>query len=399
MTPHVVGNLTIKYITHVRSLMKEYTYQRNRNPNPSEEFPWLNNYSVVEKPDSPNRYGRWSTVTTPMHIDRTSENTLLRKLFDTFTHLRGFSVSFPGAGTSHDGITQAVGCYDLPSYEMIMDSLVYGLRSAAFQNLVDLSVIVPGTHDVGRLAAALSDGVKSQLKHLWMSIVDKSGPGGSPGNRYEHDVDDEGYVYQDGTLEDIEESGYIPSNLQLKYPNREYQNEVWQFIKSCKTLESLGLKSTHYLDLTRLEWAPGSNSQGLKSLSLERIHTSAAALIALLGARDDEASAPALQRAKFRDVKIYGDGGLWGTVFEWMTKSCPDLEFFQPYNIGYLSPHPYFSFNNRPYENGRVIWTEGEADEPTMLRLIRKLVQKAGGPEYYPDHVEDYDWEIIDDQP
>lgn len=171
---------------------------------------------------------------------RREENRLLRNLIDNLSNVETFSVTFDGAESRYKGHLCMADCYDVVSFGIVMDTILHGLGSQAFQHLTDLRLALPGTHDIGKLAAGIPDNVKQQLKHLYLEVVDESGPGGSLG-----------LSFFDG-----------PSNLQAQYPNQDYQDEVWAFIASCNNLESLGLHCTHCLSLERLNWKPGPNFRG-----------------------------------------------------------------------------------------------------------------------------------------
>jgi hypothetical protein len=326
-----------------------------------------------------------------IHPDKSAENKLLRRLIDNLTEVHAFSVIFPGATSAYDGATHPEAeCYDLDSFDMAMGTILHGLRSQAFQHLVDLRLTVPGTHDIGKLAGGMSDDVKLQLKHLWLAVVDKTGPGGCWDYRFELEFSPE--EYEDGTLTNVEDSGYAPSNLQAQYPNRDYQSEVWGFIQSCRNLESLAVHCTHYLSLDLLNWEPGPKSKGLHALSLARVYAHTSTLINLLAAPPSEAEPSIARRVEFREVKIYPDGGDWSTVCRWLADSCPKLEFFFPYNIGYFSSHPNFCGNNRPWENTNDIWTTSDEDNKSLVAIMGKLVKKAGGRHNYPADLSGYDY-------
>lgn len=62
------------------------------------------------------------------------------------------------------------------------------------------------------------------------------------------------------------ESMYFPNNRQVQYPNQQHQDETFDFITSCRNLESLEIKATQFLNLDML----GDKSANLKVLSLAR---------------------------------------------------------------------------------------------------------------------------------
>jgi len=158
------------------------------------------------------------------------EDNLLRSLFDSLTRVPKFSIRFPRAESLDisRGAHLEADCYDINSYEMYMDTILHGLRAPAFQHLVTLRLAVPSTHDIGKLAAGMSEDMKQQLQHLSLEIIDCSGPGGS--RHYRFGQEDEYYRetkrHQDDTMTSVYDSKYAPGNFQEKYPNREHQKEL-----------------------------------------------------------------------------------------------------------------------------------------------------------------------------
>ncbi|KAI0429730.1 hypothetical protein F5Y09DRAFT_356638 [Xylaria sp. FL1042] len=318
------------------------------------------------------------------------ENELLVKLMDNLTDVRALSVIFPRAQSRSppsydpDGGVYSAQCYKVDWFDIAMDNILFVLRSHAFQHLVDLRLALPGTHDIGRLAAAISDNVKSQLKHLYLEVVDETGPGGSFEHFNEKDAEGTRHPREDGTLTSVGDSPYPPSNLQAQYPNRTHQNQVWEFITSCNNLESLGFHCTHYLSLERLNWKPGSNSRGLRDLYLNRVYAKTSTLINLLSARHCETEKSVARRVQFAEVKIYESGEDWSVVFDWLTDNCPRLEFFDARHIGYVRRHKHFlpigdsSWGLGVYDNKKIL-SKNSTDIESIKALIQKLVEEAGG--------------------
>lgn len=152
----------------------------------------------------------------------------------------------------------------------ILDTLQYGLKCAAFASLSSLDLEVPTTHDVGQLAMALGPDVRGRLRHLRLVIVDRTGPSGS----YDY-FSEEGNWDGALTQEDAPELNYFPSNWQVKYPNQQHQDKMFDLVNSCRNLESLEIKATQFLDLDMLadKW-----SLNLRVLSLARFWTTASSL-------------------------------------------------------------------------------------------------------------------------
>ncbi|KAI1261297.1 hypothetical protein F5Y18DRAFT_402519 [Xylariaceae sp. FL1019] len=250
--------------------------------------------------------------------DKSSELDLLCKLVDQLPCVEALSVIFPSAASGSDGLEATVQCYCISAVEAALSTIMYCLRSPGLKYLTSLHLTVPGTHEVGSVAAGLASNMKLQLKDLWIGVVDSSGPGGSPHNRYEYDADiwdhNTGLImlrgynrYQDGTLTDPLESGYPQSNLQTRHPNREHQHEVWNLVSSCPNLDYLGISATHYLDLERLEVA--SRRKPLRALFLSRMHTKSSTLINILRAACEPRSPSRIRRVELNDLKIKPGGG------------------------------------------------------------------------------------------
>ncbi|KAI3333251.1 hypothetical protein F4824DRAFT_513402 [Ustulina deusta] len=346
-TKNLFNRLIIPRISHVRSIEREYFVDQARREGKdllsiySDKI--VGNVEGLERDDPVRR----------------EENRLLRNLIDNLSNVETFSVTFDGAESRYKGHLCMADCYDVVSFGIVMDTILHGLGSQAFQHLTDLRLALPGTHDIGKLAAGIPDNVKQQLKHLYLEVVDESGPGGSLG-----------LSFFDG-----------PSNLQAQYPNQDYQDEVWAFIASCNNLESLGLHCTHCLSLERLNWKPGPNFRGLRALYLNRVYASASTLINLLAARDSEVGQPAARRVEFLGVDIVADGGDWGTVFSWLGTNCPELDFFHVYGIGYLEGHESFA---ERLDDSCVIWSESGTDGGLLAAIMTDLIIKAGGDSEYP---------------
>ncbi|KAI1325420.1 hypothetical protein F5Y16DRAFT_422850 [Xylariaceae sp. FL0255] len=93
-------------------------------------------------------------------LDKSQENDLLRKLFDNPTEVEAFAVSFPRVASENNGRDRQAMCYDTTSCDAVMATLLYSVKSPAFQHLVDLRLAIPGTHDIRLLAAGMSETVK-----------------------------------------------------------------------------------------------------------------------------------------------------------------------------------------------------------------------------------------------
>lgn len=271
----------------------------------------------------------------------------------------------------------------------MLRTIQYGLKSDAFASLSSLDLEVPTTHDVAVLSEALGQNAREKLRHLRLAIVDQTGPSGSHDYRTEEDNWD-GALTQEAAAE----SGFYPSNWQLKYPNQQHQDEMFQFVASCRNLESLEIKATQFLDLDMLasRWC-----QNLKVLSLARFWTCASSLVKLLSAPFISGQKARIVRVSLHDIKIRANGGDWPVIFKHLREQCPDLEFCHMYQLAYLHGHPSYEHNNRPWENLNDLWTSDGTDLREKNALLRCLVAKAGGADHYPwhgqqDDLVDEDW-------
>ncbi|KZL81701.1 hypothetical protein CI238_08561 [Colletotrichum incanum] len=329
----------------------------------------------------------WSTRSDfKLHYDKSKELRLLRQVFDKLTSIERFSVVFPDARSSDDLKAQ---CYDMQGVSEVIATLQYGLRSSAFCHLVDLSLMVPSTWHAGQLGDALSQDAKDRLSHLRLVIVDETGPSGS----VEYIRVEEGNY--DGDLDTILTSGHAPSNVQVAYHNKDYQNDLWCFVASCQNLKSLAIEATHYLQLDLLDWNPTSGSRGLRNISLRRVWASVSSIRRLLSASSGSTMPAAIQRVALDDVKIYEDGGNWDEVFDHLLARCPDLQIFCVTQLSYFTGHPRYEHNNKPWENYSSVWTEYDDENNNDRKLLhminKKMIQRAGSSRYnYPVRLHGY---------
>jgi hypothetical protein len=306
--------------------------------------------------------------------DRSAKLAQLRRLFETLSHVEHFALTFPSAESFHrsyDGIQASEAkCYDMKDVDSILVTVQAGLRSPALQSLVDLRLSVPCTRDIGVLVNGMSSKARNQLRHLSLQIKDATGPSGDEDySRTEEDNDD-------GLLEDAFESGFCPSNVQVAYPNRKHQDEIWNFVGSCSNLESLSLEFTHYLDLGRLRWLKSETSPGLRVLRLSRMYTNVASVVELLSPHPQVGRQSVLRRLFLSDLKAQTEGGNWITLVRHLGDNCPDLEFCTLTQLTYFTNHPRFQRNNRIWENVRSVWTEDKEEEKAIEDLLETLTEK-----------------------
>ncbi|KAI0811558.1 hypothetical protein GGR55DRAFT_695137 [Xylaria sp. FL0064] len=295
----------------------------------------------------------------------TVEDKLLSKLVNSLANVETFSVNFRTAGSYPMGF--GPNCPKISFFNLSMDTLLLGLRSQAFESLVDLLLTPISTHDFWKLATGMPCNVKQQLKHLYIEPIQKVVSGFHP-TRAEH-------------------SSVPSSNPPVRNPDKYPEDKFWEFIESCNNLESLAIQSDFWTCLDRLSWKPRPNSKGLRSVYLHRASTNISTLINLLGARHGEIEKPVVRRIQFAWVFIIEDGGDWSTLFNWLMDECPRLEFFDAHNIDYETRHEnaHRLAGTSPYVRGdQKIWSSHSADISSIRTLMHKLAEKAGGESRYP---------------
>ncbi|KAI0972251.1 hypothetical protein F4678DRAFT_478737 [Xylaria arbuscula] len=316
-------------------------------------------------------------------IDRSWAYKLLPKVIDNLTNIQAFSISFPGyratwSFNSDDVLGYVLDYdYDIDLFDVVMDTILTSLRSPAFQHLTDLRLTLPGAHDVRTLAMVIPQNVRHQLKHLYIELVDRTGPGCI---EWFEGLNDR---FQQGPPE----SAPPPSILQYRYPNRDHQDHMWSFIASCINLESLGVSCSHYFELHKLKWEPGPESRGLRALYLNRVYANVSVLRDLLSAGHSKRETSSARRVEFVNVRIWEDEELWSTVLEWMLWNCPDLEFLNIYNCGYTAQHKHHGESGRVRTGARDpdgIQSTSSEDIASAEDILREVIGKAGGLRLYP---------------
>ncbi|KAI1349069.1 hypothetical protein F5Y01DRAFT_317115 [Xylaria sp. FL0043] len=275
-----------------------------------------------------------------------AEDKMLLKLVNRLTNVQTFSANLKAARPYRRN-DYGPDTHNISFFNQAMDTILLGLRSQAFENLVDLRLALISMHDAWKLATGVPDNVKQQLKHLYLEAIKTFTSG--------------------------------PWN-----PNAPL-SEIWSFVESCNNLESLGLQCDFWLDLNRLNWKLGPNSKGLRSLYLHRACVTASSLISLLAARHNDTEKPVARRVQFVEVCI--DKGDWSTVFDWLMDDCPRLEFFDAHEIGYTRFHPNAYLRWGLPSNMRAdrkIWSRHSLDISSIKAVMHKLAEKAGGESRYP---------------
>ncbi|KXJ87389.1 hypothetical protein Micbo1qcDRAFT_208396 [Microdochium bolleyi] len=448
--------------THVRPFKRLYIYddEFDGQVTRENEHELLSNYrDIAESPD-PDVPEDWPPAhLRPEHIVVSEEeqvptitgeiarsNTQKNELFQKFLHaykmavetpcLDGHShakttltVKFPAATSWFDTYDEhSAGCYDLSA----VDSMLEIMRQELFSpptpqvgnggnlicaNLVELRLELPSTRSFGRLlpqSYAHDETNNSQrappvaalfpnLRSLFVAITDATGPGGCAsyvGDEYGYN--DMDLAALDGDNTDPYWSGYPPSNLQLREPNRDHQRDMWRFVASCRTLESLCVTATHHLRLDDL-WevikveretiyggdqghfrrdgdrgrvARDWTKTGLEILGLHRIDTSVEALVSMFKPEQHSSvDRSPLRRLNLSRVKILDSprpDDSWADVFKaLLPATCPDLEFVGIDYLSYWSSHRSFDRAGRVSEDVATIWTGDEADKHAMRALVQ----------------------------
>jgi hypothetical protein len=224
--------------------------------------------------------------------------------------------------------------------------------------LTDLRLTLFSAYDLATIGTHISNDLANQLRHLYLEYTDGTGPGG--------DLDYTHHWQGDEDSDGDEDMPY--SNLQRRFPNTKYMAAVCAFISRCHNLKSLGLKSTQCINLATLDWKP--TSTGLEGLYISRAVATISQLISLCS--------PSLITFDINDVQLFDN--TWGAVFDHLS-SCPKLDYLHVWNLVYAragESAELREWNNRPWENVSVIWSEHEDDERSLFRL-HKRVEKRGG--------------------
>lgn len=281
----------------------------------------------------------------------------------------------------------------------LLSGLATVFYSEKLENLTDLRLFLPCTHNFAEINASMSDSFANRLVYLYLGITvskltihfcyyrlhillilsnfkvndsgqDCTGPGGT--SNYLYNFDDDG----DGDEE------YQVSNLQMEFPNQEYQKALFDIVCRCRNLEVLGLKGTQRLDLKQLDWTPAS--KGLRAIELDRVKTSVETLVNILSPSEETPlSDSILKNINFVEVDL--ETGSWEDIFTFLS-GLPSLLFFNPENLRYTRGHPSFTTGGRAWEDCRNVWSEMGEEEETLLRLTEALVAKAGGVDEYPNY-------------
>ncbi|PSN71156.1 hypothetical protein BS50DRAFT_570561 [Corynespora cassiicola Philippines] len=237
------------------------------------------------------------------------------------------------------------------------------------------------TRDFEIISQSAPDLLLERIRHLYIQVVDGTGPWGN-------DEYDRIYSFADDYMD---ETPY--SNLQQLYPNRLHQQGVFDLIKKCKRLRSLGITGTQHLDLDSLEWARGKNE--LEILYLKRMRISATKCLEILSPGHAQALSDfRMERVQFSEVEL--KDGVWETIFKNLEKT-PSLQFFGAENLDYM-----FMGDSSVFRlGGPYLWTESlenilsirTGDNMALRALWTELINRAGGIDNYPGKPEEFNSE------
>ena len=238
-------------------------------------------------------------------------------------------------------------------------------------HLTYLRLTLPCAYDIAHIASCVPSSVASRLRHLYLEIIDGTGPCG--------DLEYTRY----GDMSDDDGDGCLYSNLQHKHPNETHFPALCTFVSRCTHLSSLALVGTQCIDLATLVWRP--ETPGLQNVFLSRVTCTAELLISLLSPPSGEPSAPGaapgfspIETLQLENVRLWS--GTWKSVFEHLTSAAQHLMHIRVYNViydpwgesGHLEER-----NGRPWENVDVVWTEDEGERKSLAKVIRG-VQEGG---------------------
>ncbi|KAH7134033.1 hypothetical protein EDB81DRAFT_588987, partial [Dactylonectria macrodidyma] len=283
-------------------------------------------------------------ATCQEHYDKSPEIQILLDLFKSLGRIDAFSVLFPRAVTCMRFGDEMADCYDIQAVVGTIAAIRSGLQTSTFDHLTDLRLELPSTYFVEQTVDGMDQEARNRLKHLYIRILDQTGVAGCHewlGTLLDDDSD-----ALDGTTElDFNSPNPYPfSNLQFEYPNIDHQLGLWEFVSSCRNLESLGIEATHYLDLTMLRFGEAPALLNLRVLTLSRLYITSSSLINLCNrnmplSTSTEYQPCQLQRLSLKDVKIYEDGGDWDEVFTFLLVHCPRLEVVWFHLLTYFCEH------------------------------------------------------------
>jgi hypothetical protein len=235
-------------------------------------------------------------------------------------------------------------------------------RTSHLPFLTHLRLTLPCVYDFAHLASCMPDTVVLRLRHMYLEVVDGTGPGGDR-------------MYCRAWQGDGDPSGgdedFLFSNLQRKYPNIDHMQGMCGLVNRCKNLESLGLVGTQRIDLTGLDWRP-TNGVGLKNIQMSRVVATAEQLLRLCSSGQEDGACH-VEAFDVDEVELMG--GTWESIFALLLTSST-LVFFYVYNLRYSlhgSSAHLRTYCHRPWENVTEIWSEGRQDFKRLRDVIRAV--------------------------
>ncbi|VUC26174.1 unnamed protein product [Clonostachys rosea] len=280
--------------------------------------------------------------------------------------------------------------YDVEKTNKLVEAIRHGLTETnVLRRVADIQLKVPTTYHAGRILGAISGDRQTQLSRLLVKIEDSSGVAG---DRHYLETNFMDTDERDGTIEESDDEddervawnreNFPRSDLQLRYPNRRNQKELWDFVFSCPNLEALSIASTHYLNLHEIVRERRPSFQGLRVLHLGRVYAASSSIIPLLQPAEN-APAPRLQRLVLNDVKAPDDGGLWGELAGDLLTDAPDLDLAFFWNLSYFDFCEQGAGLSSPADS-TVIDSSDDGDLEPIQALARKLARMHGDKDSWP---------------
>ena len=239
------------------------------------------------------------------------------------------------------------------------------LNKLDLEHLTYLRLTLPVAYDFACINKHMPDTVVLRLRNLYLEFVDATGPGGD----LAYTISRQGDSDSDG------DEDYPFPNLQREFPNTAYMHDMCELINRCRNLESLGLIGTQCVSLEGLDLRPTNG--GLRNVYLSRAVATLEKMQMLLSPGKENAPVK-IEAFGIQEVQLMNE--TWETFFADLL-AAPSLLYFHVWNLVYNkygeSAH-LAEFNNRPWENSSVIWTENYHDKERLHDVIR-AVQERGG--------------------
>jgi hypothetical protein len=236
--------------------------------------------------------------------------------------------------------------------------------------LTDLRLVLWTTYDFKRFSeTCLAGRGNLPLKKLYLEVCDETGRNGSR------------WHFVEGALDMEESRPPGASVLQRKRPNAQFMSGIFDIVRQCPKLESLGLKGTQHLQGERLELHP--DCSGLKRVYLDRVQFTAENFLENLRLTSHS---PCLTSLWLEDIEL--TDGTWDQVFHHLAR-LEKLKTFICFWLGYTKDGKsgkYWNWDQQARRRcgaNRAIWTRREADEVALEKLVKLVVNDAGGRMWY----------------